>query len=205
MANKRNREIWAREEKQRKYNRVAKKFYVFPLSAFILTAVTLLLFFVNWALVYNTDMAGAEVKISGFNVLFASLGGNYDSAKHGDMAVPFYYYAKSYCESLGVLTAIAFFVLLANLVSNALAFSLKAYKINAVSALLSVVEFGLLLACFIVALSMKNSEILSKYCSNNPACSIRSTAIVTALCSAVGFAISAVGYKKYLSAKATLK
>ena len=61
------------------------------------------------------------------------------------------------------------------------------------------------IASFIVALSMKNGTILSRYCSGNPACSIKSLIIIPALLALISSLPSAIACKKYFAVKKLLK
>ena len=208
MANKKNREINLKNERDKKFRAACFKLRNFPIICLALSVLTILLFLVNFAEVFNTDY-GAEVKISGFNTFFAAITGQYTSEKaiFGNMAVPFNYYAESYVHTLGILTLIAVVLTLANLVVQIVnvATNTKNSELNLISLILGVLQAGVLIACFIVALSMKDAKILSTYCSGNPKCSIRSYAIIPAITALIGAAVSGIATVKYFIARKILK
>lgn len=172
----------AQVEKEQKYASDVKKLRLFPILALALAVVVLFLFFTDWAFVHNTDV-GTEVSVSGFNCLVSGTSGNYSGTEKaiGDMAMPFYYYAKAESVSLAGLTVAAFFVLLATIVAYALAAIRNQEGFNIAGLVLSFALMVLLFSCYSTALSMKNAKILSDYCSGNVKCSIRSEAVLPAL------------------------
>ena len=185
MANKKTREENVRKDKERRF-RIAND-SLFPLET-VAAAVSLLVvlaFFLSWAYVHNTDV-GIEVKVSGFNTFIAAITGRYSSADGsvGDMAMPFYYYAKTYCERLGVCTVVALFAVSAQFIVSVINAALSLFRkkrfLNYPLAVLSVASAVIFILCFITALSMKNADILSVYCGGNVKCSIRSLAIIPA-------------------------
>ncbi len=194
-------------QKQKEFEKQIKRIRIFPLIALFLSAVTLLLFLLDWAAVYNADMSGNEVRISGFNCLFAALGGNYSkaSAALGDMAVPFNYYAGSQVRVLSVLTIFAFLAVLANLIVRLVAGITNKKGASVISLAISAVEVGLFVACFAVALSIENAEILSGYCGGNPACSIKSQAILPGVLAALSACLPAISIAGYQKAKKILE
>jgi len=203
MANKRVKEERARENERAKRQTLIvnarRKFQPFALSAAIVSLVIMLLFFVDWAAVYNTDIRGNEVKISGFNTVFAAISGGYTKADkiYGNMAAPFFYYAADWCKAIGVLTVAAFFVNILCLAASLTAYFTEYKRISALTLGCAAVLFALLLAIFFIALSMKDSRILPVYCGGNPKCSIRSAALLPAVVSAGCFALSLIGWIKY--------
>lgn len=110
----------------------------------------------------------------------AGLTGDYSSADsvYGDLAVPFYYYAKSRCYGVSMITVIAVFVVLLNIAMEIIIMTTRAYDLTYVAVFLGFVSAALMLAAFIIALDMKNGKILSVYCGGNPSCSIQSFAIL---------------------------
>ena len=190
MANKKTKEAIIAAQKLEKFKNANKKLNLYTYIGIGLVAVAVLTFFVKWAGIYNTDIKDYEVSFSGFNTLFAAFSGNYSSADkaYGDIAVPFYYYAAKYIKTLGVFTVISAIMLLPVLASQILTLALKKQFFNVVSAALLVIEAGVLIAAFITALSMSGSDILPIYCSGNPACSIKSFAIIPAI-AALGAAV----------------
>lgn len=190
MANKKTKEAIIAAQKLEKFKNANKKLNLYTYLGIGLIAVIVLTFFVKWAGIYNTDIKDYEVSFSGFNALFAAFSGNYSSADktYGDIAVPFYYYAAKYCKTLGALTIVSAITLLPALASQILTLAIKKQFLNVVSAALLVIEAIVLIATFATALSMSGSDILPIYCSGNPACSIKSYAIVPAI-AALGAAV----------------
>ena len=206
MANKKNREINLKNEREKKFRAACLKLRNYPIICLAISVLILLLFLVNFAEVFNTDY-GAEVKISGFNTFFAAITGQYTSeqAIFGNMAVPFNYYAESYVHTLGILTLIAMVLTLANLAVQIVAVSIKKSALNVAACVIGAVQTAVLIACFIVALSMKDAKILSVYCSGNPKCSIRSFAIIPAIFALIGAVVSGIATVKYFIARKLLK
>ena len=206
MANKKNREINLKNDRERKFRASCAKLRNYPIICLALSVLTLLLFLVTFAEVYNTDF-GAEVKISGYNTFFAAITGQYASENtlFGDMWLPFNYYAESYAHTLGAFTLIAVILTIANLAVQIVTVATKKSAINVAAFALGIVQFGVLIACFIVALSMKDAKILSDYCSGNPKCSIRSYAIIPALTALIGAVVSGIATVKYFIARKILK
>lgn len=206
MANKKNREINLKNEREKKFRAACLKLRNYPIICLAISVLILLLFLVNFAEVFNTDY-GAEVKISGFNTFFAAITGQYTSeqAIFGNMAVPFNYYAESYVHTLGILTFIAMVLTIANLAVQIVAVSIKKSALNVAACVIGAVQTAVLIACFIVALSMKDAKILSVYCSGNPKCSIRSFAIIPAIFALIGAVVSGIATVKYFIARKLLK
>ncbi|MBO4594280.1 MAG: hypothetical protein J5697_01090 [Clostridia bacterium] len=210
MANKKTREENIRKDKERRFMIANKALFPLETVAAAISILVVLAFFLNWAYVHNTDV-GVEVKISGFNTLIAALTGKYSSAENfvGDMAMPFYYYAETYCETLGIYTVIAFFAAVAQLIFSAinLAFALiyKKRFLNYPLAALSVLTAVMITVCFIVALSMKNADILSVYCGGNVKCSIRSLAVIPAILALSSGVLSVVQAVRIRKIKKILK
>ena len=200
MANKRAREENVKRDKERRYELAKNAIYPLEIVACVAAVIVVLLFFLNWAYVNNTDV-GVEVKVSGFNAFIAGITGDYSSpsSAFGDMAIPFYMYAKSYSESLGLLTVIALFSAAATLVLsvvNAVFALLKKNRIlNYPLAVLSLITAIVLILCFTTALSMKDAQILS----------IRSLAIIPAVLSVAVTVLSVLQIVKSIKIQKILK
>ncbi len=173
-----------------------KKFNWIFYTGFAFAIIAVLLIFLPFAEVYNSDISGAEVSVSGYNFFLAFFTRNFSSFStgwYGDMAVPFYCYAKGKTVALSTLSFFAIGSALATLILS----TLICWKIKVKKGLFLTITGGLAgfsgLICFIsfiTGLAMSSDEILSTYCNNNPACSIKSFAILPAL-----FLITiAVGY-----------
>ena len=185
MANKKY--VEQRNQAAREKALLAKKrrLRFFPLITLVITVILLLLMLADWAAVYNTTIAGNEVRISGFNCVSAGLSGNYSSenqATFGDMAMPFNYYAGTFLRTLCALSVAVLFVVIVHLLIEVFAtITNKQGAFNIIAIIFTVAEAALFIACYAVAISMKNAEILSGYCQGNPACSIQSQAIIPAV------------------------
>ena len=199
MANKREREKRARENVALQYKKSTGKILPFYGWAIAVLAAVIVCYFFNWVYVYNSDY-GIEVKASGFSFIAAALSGKYSSADkiYGDLAMPFYYYAKTSCETLGAVTLTAFIL---NVLAVIVLFIVRITKmqlLSFISVLFSLISFALLITSFVVALGMKNDKILSVYCGGNPKCYIRSLIVFAVIASFVGTVIQSVGAIKFL-------
>lgn len=207
MANKKYNQEKIRIEKEKRFKALCKNLVWFPVAAIGGLAVVLLLYFVNFAYVYNTTAGvGTEVAINGWACLAAMLTGNFSGTAsiYGDMAVPFYYYAADWCTLLGAFSLVTFFLIIINVILQIVTIITKKHALNAAAIALDILIAILLIVCFAVALSMKDAKILSTYCANNPACSIRSLAIIPAIVSLGIAAVHIVCTVKYFSAKSLL-
>lgn len=177
MANKRVKEEREKIERERKF-RVSYKKTMFPFFLIVLGLCVLLMicFFFEWVYVYNRSY-GTEVKVSGWSFIAAALSGKYSSADkvYGDLAAPFYYYAKAYCKPLGVLSLLSMIFIVAVIVVQILSYAFKNFYLSCAAAVSALVPLVLLSVSLGIALAMKNSNILPIYCSGNPECSIRSS------------------------------
>ncbi|MGN0814643.1 MAG: hypothetical protein ACI4MH_05375 [Candidatus Coproplasma sp.] len=202
MANKRAREMREKENRRKIYEQKSAKLNIFHLIAIAVCGVLLLTYFFDWTYVYNTDIKGAEVNASGWSFFLAAISNNYSSASSvfGNISVPFYYYAQSYVEVLGVLTIISVFLILIAAAIEIVAARTGRHMLSYVSVPIDILLLIMLVAGFVVALSMKDAEILSKYCSGNPACSIRSLIIIPVIVAAVLLVTDVVAAVKYFSA-----
>lgn len=203
MANKKEKEKRARENVALQYKKSAGKLLPFYGWAIVVSLVVVICYFLNWVYVYNSDY-GIEVKASGFSFIAAASSDNYSSADkiYGDLAMPFYYYAKASCETLGAVTLTAFILNVSAVVVLLAVRTLKLQELSFVSVAFSFVSSVLLAVAFVVALGMKNDKILSVYCGGNPKCYIGSLSVLPALVSFAGTAIQSVGSIKFLLLKA---
>ncbi len=191
MANKKHIEEKLKTEQEKKRLSKRKIFRLFPLAALLLTVVLLLFMMVNWAAIYNTSMEDNEIEISGYNCVSAGLSGNYtsmDTGRFGNMSV-FNYHAASYVYTLSVISVIVLFVLIVHGFINLFALiTNKQGAFNVVGIVFAAAEAALFIACYAVALSIKDSGILTTYCNDNPACSIQSHAVLPALFAIISLA-----------------
>ena len=212
MANKKRKEeiraSYQRKAKEQQYEQATKHLFIFPWIALGVSVFTLLLMFVTFADVYNSAPGvGVEVKVSGWSFVMSGLTGNFTSTEsiYGDMAMPFYYYATEWCETVATCSFIAVGVIILNIVLQIFAGIKKLHILNVVSAVLSLVATILLIVCYAQGLAMKNGGILSIYCGGNPLCSIRSFAIFPAIISLGGVVVSTIATAEYMKASKLLK
>ena len=211
MANKKRkdeiRQVYQRKAKEQQYEAATKKLFIFPIIALALSVLILLLLFVNFVDIYNTTPGvGVENKVSGWSFAMSALTGKFTSPEsiYDDMAMPFYYYAAKWCESVAIFALLSVIVIILNAAVQVVAIVKRFHILNCVSAILSFVTAALLIVCFAQGLAMKNGEILSTFCSGNPACSIRSFAIFPALFAVGSCVVSTYATVKYMKAAALL-
>lgn len=175
-------------------------------GAIILALTVILCYFLNWVYVYNTGY-GIEVKASGFSFIIATLSGKFYSTDkiYGDLAIPFYYYAKESCEILGILSLVSLILIIVTVLILIIIKITKFQMITFISILLSLCSSILLVACFVSALEMKNGQILSVYCGGNPKCYIGSLAILASVVSFIGLITQLKAFLKFLSIYSTYK
>jgi hypothetical protein len=144
----------------------------------ILLGLMFIFFFFGWCYVYNTKY-GVEVGCNGWNFICMSFCWNFKSANSafGDMAVPFYCYAKYYVIVLEILTTIIFYLTLVLVALACINLKKPNRLVTNISMIVSIVYSVVILGAFVTALIMNASDILPFYCSGNPACSIQSMII----------------------------
>ena len=173
-----------RAEREKQLVAKKNKLRLFPLASLVVVVILLLLMLTHWVAIYNTSLEGNEVEVSGYNCVAAGLSGNYQSAdesSYGNMAV-FEYHAKNYIEKVSVVTVVVLFVVIAHLLVQFFAVITNKQKVfNILTIIFAAAETALFIACYALALSVKDSGILTTYCNNNPACSIQSQAILPAV------------------------
>ena len=191
--------------KEKSFRASVTKLGPYPIIALCLLCVALLLMFTAFAEVYNTDINGPEVKVSGFSFAVAGVTRDFSSVSsvYGDMAVPFYYYAESYTVNLATAALVACIALIAAIVMQILA-RVKGAQLNIAAAAVSILAAVLFFVCLGIANSMTGSDILPYYCSSNPACSIRSYAVFPAILALLTAGFNIFAFVKYLQAKKLL-
>lgn len=159
----------------------------------VLLGLMLIFFFFGWCYIYNKDY-GVEVGCNGWNFICMSFCWNFKSTEKvfGDMAVPFYYYAKYYVIVLEIMTMIIFYLTIILLILACLNLNKVNRTITTVFMFVSIVYSVALLTAFITALTMNGSKILPKYCGGNPKCSVDSLIIFPFLLSLVILIINIV-------------
>lgn len=205
MANKNTKrleEIKKRENKKM-YEKQVKTMVWYPVVMLIAALITLLLYSTNWAAIYNTDIGGNEVAITGFNCLSALFTDGFTSTDKsvGDMAVPFYYYAKNECESLSLATLVSLIILCFTIVLLVITIFSKKHNLIAANSVAFLAEAIALIVVYCIAMSMEDGKILPIYCGGNPACSINSMALIPVMISVVGIVVGVLGAVKYVKAR----
>ena len=147
-------------------------------SGIIVGAVLLLCYFFGFSYIWNTTY-GSEASVNGWNYIFACLSWTFKGTNgvYGKwLAVPFNFYAKYYVRVLAVATTVNLVILLSYIAVSV--FNIIKYrpKLEIASMILLYVLAFSYLVCIVVALTMNGSNILPKYCSNNPKCSIATLA-----------------------------
>lgn len=143
-------------------------------SGIILGAVLLLCYFFGFSYIWNTSY-GSEASVNGWNYIFACFTWKFNGTEwiYGKwLAVPFTWYAKYYVRILSVGVTVNFFILLAFIIVSSLNIKKYHQKLEVTCMILLCVLAISYLFCIVVALTMNGSNILPKFCSNNPKCSI---------------------------------
>lgn len=197
----------AKKDKLMKYEKACGKLNIFNVTGLLAAALALLLFFVDWAQIYNTGISGKEIYFSGFSLLIASVSGytkpGTDAAK-GVRVDAFYYYAEKYIQRLGALTWLALILLIAIVALQIIALIKKKPVMNYITTVIGLLLFVVLTIAFVVALGLNESQLLPGYCSGNPACSVRSYAIIPAIAALLICINHAYATYKYREAKKIL-
>ena len=192
MANKREKERREKANAYAAYKKSTEKILPFYIVSGVICLITLAFYFLRWTYIYNYAIKKkVEVSVSGFSFSLAALTGKFTSTDkvYGNLAVPFYYYANSYCKQISVFTLLSLvFVVASAVISFAVFFTKKQWL--SIFSIVSIV-FGavMLFIAFGIALSMKNSRIIPIYCGGNKNCSIRSLAIIPAIIALCGAAV----------------
>ena len=209
MANK-NRKVQAQQAsqakvKQQKYEAATKGLFIFPCISLGLCVITLLSFFANFVEIYLKGY-GVEQSTSGWAFIAALLTNGYSNPLVSpSLANVFYVFATDWCEPLAIVTLFAALVLIVCVVVNLITIVRKMHALNLASAVLGLASAVLLIVCYAKGLDMKNANILSDFCGNNPNCSIQSYAIIPAIFALGATAVSAVATVKNIKAKNLLK
>ena len=184
MASKKYLEQRMQAEREKQFAAKKNRLRLFPLASLVVVVILLLLMLTHWVAIYNTSLAGNEVEVSGFNCVAAGLSGDYKSADegtYGNMAV-FEYHASAYIQKVSVITVVTMFVVIVHLLVQVFAVITNKQKaFNILALVFAAAEAALFITCYALALSVKDSGILTTYCNNNPACSIQSQAILPAV------------------------
>ena len=196
MANKNARKQEIMTANRRKYDAAKKKLRLWqPVTAAVL-ATALLCVFVPFIEIYNNPAApGAfdpesnggrpfiELSAGGWQCLIIALTGDYTSAQ-SKLAAFYYWVAQQggqpYVTMLAVSSLVAVSGVIVSMAMQAVMFFTKAHRLGIIALAADVIAALAFALAFVSAL-MCSAEMLAGYCNNNPACSIRSFAIIPAL------------------------
>lgn len=205
MANKRNREIWEKEEKERKFARAKKGLNIYPIISAVAAVVVLLLFLIKWAGVYNNSAKVYETPVfTGTQLIAAALSGDYEIVTDSNGLGLYYHFVKDNTLLIGAFGVVALVTAAVGLIMQIITLATKKYVLNAVSACVFALSFISLLICYITALSAGYPLMVGYQC-NLKVCEHRSYIIFPAIFALVSAAASAVGGAKYFNAKKVLK
>ena len=193
-------------KKLRSYTAAMAKLKPFPRIAFAVCALLCLIAFLPWLCIYNTDIPGIEIKVSGWNAFFCGLTGKLTvpGGVFGNMDT-FNYFAPASCKPLALFGLLAYALLLAVLIMNGIMLSKKAQVLHLPAAILGLGAAVFTVLGFNAANSVNNSNILVEYCQSNPACSVESYAIITAILLIVAVIFNVIGAVKFFKARALLQ
>lgn len=201
MASKREKLIRAENNARAAYDKKIKKLTPFGLIAAGVAVLALLLCFCSFIYIYNTAVGvGVEIKVSGWKFLSCFLVGDYDAAD-SDMQV-FYYYAADFMKFASACTFFA--IVLAVITAFLSAFS----AINAKPALgiaaagCSFASGVLLIVAFVLCICEPcAAPIIATYCGGNPACSVKSLAVLPAIAAFLACAVSVYQSVRFIKIK----
>ncbi len=202
MAAKPNTVNPAQKKKQRAFEGVCKSLIPFARAAAVIASVALLLFLTPFVGIYNKDIPGMEITVGGFSAALCALSGQFTNvgAAFGNMDI-FNHFAPAHCKVLAACAAAAALCLLAALVLCVVLAIGKAPGLHSAAAVLQALAFAALIVSFAFALAMSGTRLLPEYCSGNPACSVRSLAILPALAACAGCAVNFAAALRYRKAK----
>ena len=218
MANKKRRQevnqMYQRKAKEQQYQAATKHLYIFPIIALAVSVLVLLLLFVTFADVYQSELKVVESSVSGWSFVVSGfthifkgqyIGTNPDTLHlYGALVEPFYDFATEWCETVAILAVVTVIISVVNVIVQAVTIFRRNHLLNLVSAAVSLAAFVLLIVCYAKCIDMNNASIISDYC-RNPACVIRSYAIFPALFALAGGVVSVVATVKYFQASKLLK
>ncbi|MBO4251794.1 MAG: hypothetical protein J5911_03925 [Clostridia bacterium] len=208
MASKRAQAEKAQADKERRYAQSVSALRNFPLIAIGVSVVCLMLLFLNFANIYNTNMnsgkGGNEIFYTGYQLFFAAISGSFDSPNEklfGHISV-YNYHTPAETQLSGILVLISVIFVVAIIGLSLWSFLGKKPIFNVVSAALFSAIFIMFTVCFIV---IKTSPIMIKYQCNLKVCSLHSLAIIPAIVALIGAAVSCFASVKYFIARKILK
>ena len=159
-----------------------QKILLFPKIASVLNALVLVACLLPFVAIYNTDIQGTEIKISGWNALFCGLSGRYTTpgSLYGNMDI-FNHFAPDASHGIGLWGMIAMLLLVVLLAVTLAAVFGKQPVLCVCALVLSLLGFVALILAYRSGLAVRQSNILVEYCQSNPACSVESYATIPAV------------------------
>ena len=140
-------------------------FSSYTVGSLVLIGILFLSLFFGWSYIFNTD-SGVEIGVNGWNYVCLSFTWYFKTTNEvlfGNVAA-FYYYVKYIVVVLTVVTAIAFYLLIALAPIAFINIKKSSAKLATANGILSVVLAVVLLVCFIVSLCM-GPKMIKGYCS----------------------------------------
>lgn len=216
MANKKTRQIEIQNANKAKRDMAKKKLGTWPVFTALALIVTALLMFVPFMDIYNDpNVEGAfnasanggrpfvEIGAGGWQCAFIALTHNYTSAESA--LAPFYYWVTSeggqpYVSMLAVASLAAAAALVISLILQTVVYFTKAHTLSLIAVVADFVMAAAFFIAFAAALSC-GETMLAGYCNNNPACSLRSFAIIPALASLGVLALDVIHFIKFRQAE----
>ena len=188
------------QKREREFRAACKSLSPYSIIALCFLVIALLMFFLNWLEIYNTDIPGIEISVSGFSAAICGLTGNYTYPEsiYGMMAA-FYYWVPGPCPALGLTALAALIALAAALVLSILTVAKDLHRFDIPAAVLCVISAVLMIAGFVIAKGME-PDMIAGYCSGNPACSLKSHALVPAVVMLISAVINVLAGLKYRKA-----
>lgn len=179
-----------------------QKILLFPKIASVLNALVLVACLLSFVAIYNTDIQGTEIKVSGWNALFCGLTGSYTTpgSLYGNMDI-FNHFAPDASHAIGLWGMIAMLLLVVLFAVTLAAVFSKQPALCVCAFVLSLLGFVALVLAYRSGLAVRQSNILVEYCQSNPACSVESYATFPAVLLLVTSVFHLVGTIKFFQLK----
>ncbi len=200
MANKKARELEIKQANKNRYDMAKKTLKIWPIVTIAIILVSVAFFFINWIEIYNTELSSpVELKASGFECIVTALKNNYTSSD--SPLFIFYYWIHDEYNMVSInlfcwATVVATIFMILVVALEIVMYFTKDHSWSLITAVLSAFASIALFVAFGAVLSV-SGPMLKEYCSNNPACSINSYAIVSAIIMIFAVVVEAIHYKKY--------
>ncbi len=194
------------KKQARAYEGKLKALGKFPKIAIGVFVVLFVLAFLPWLCIYNTDIPGAEILVNGWNAFFCGITGKLSTpgGLFGNMDT-FNYFAASACAPLALYGMIAYLCFIVSCALELVLIFTKKHLLNCVAAVTTLGGIVFTILGYTAAMSVNQSNILVEYCQSNPACSVESYAIFTAVLAAVALVLNLIAGIKYFTAKKSVK